>query len=115
MSNRTKNERETTKRLKDQIAKDKATLPGWRRAGTLGPDGKVPVSLRAIVQRINRKLAANDEIMKKTRGERWRGELGDWYIVDFRTNTIVGPHVVPAEEARERGVLKPYEEIVDDD
>jgi hypothetical protein len=103
----------SSKTLKAQIAADKATLPGWRRAGT-PRTGKVPVSLRAVIQRLNRKLAADDEVLKKARGQRWQSDLGDYYIVNANNNMLVGGHINPEEEARERGVLKPYEEVVDD-
>ena len=33
---------------------------------------RAPVSLRALIQRINRKLAADGEKLKTMRGERWR-------------------------------------------
>jgi hypothetical protein len=56
-----------------------------------------------------------DEVLKKTRGERWRSDLGDWYIVNFNSNSLVCGRIDPIDEARERGVLKPYEEVVDVD
>ena len=39
---------------------------------------KVPVSMRAVIQRINRKLTDDDEVLKTTRGERARFDLGDY-------------------------------------
>jgi hypothetical protein len=48
---------------------------------------QVPVSMRALVQRINRKLAQDGEVLKKLRGERYRAEFGDYYIVRVSLET----------------------------
>ncbi|HTQ03027.1 MAG TPA: hypothetical protein VMI54_04195 [Polyangiaceae bacterium] len=75
--------------------------------------GKVPVTKRALIQRINRKIADDGEVLKATRGERSRQELGDFYILDPNHNAIVNKHVDPEALGRELGVLKPYETLVD--
>jgi hypothetical protein len=74
---------------------------------------KVPVSTRALIQRINRALAHEGEQLKTTRGERWRGELGNFYIIDTYRNGIEAQHVDPEELGREMKVLQPYEVVLD--
>ena len=53
----------------------------------------VPVSARALIQRINRKLAAKQQKLKANRSDRWRGELGDFYVIDLTNNVIVDKRV----------------------
>ena len=73
---------------------------------------KAPVTMRAVIQRINRKLKADDEQLRATRGEgNAQRELGDYYIVDFNRNSVMRKDVDPAKLARELGVLKPWEEV----
>jgi hypothetical protein len=72
---------------------------------------KVPVSMRAIIQRINRKLAVDDEVLKTTRGERAKFDLGSHFILDWRRNFIVAKYVDPEAYAREIGVLAEWEEV----
>ena len=78
----------------------------------------VPVTMRAVIQRINRRLKRehdhgerNWEFLKATRGDRWRSELGDYYLVNVDRNAIVDKQVDPEEFARELGVLAPYERV----
>jgi hypothetical protein len=72
---------------------------------------KTPVSMRAVIQRINRKLAPDLEGLKTTRGGRARLELGDYYVIDFNRNFILHKDVDPERMARELGVLQPWEEV----
>jgi hypothetical protein len=72
---------------------------------------KTPVSMRAVIQRINRKLSPRLEALKTTRGDRWRPELGDYYLLDLNRNCIIGKDVNPEKMAREIGVLEPWEEV----
>ena len=74
--------------------------------------GAVPVTMRALVQRINRALAQDDEALKKTRGARAIQELGDYYVLDFNRNALVEKDVDPEEFGRELGVLQDYERLV---
>ncbi len=70
------------------------------------------VSKAALLARINRQLAKegdSGQALKATRGERARQDLGDYYILDFNMNAIMGKDIDPAELARSIGVLKPYE------
>lgn len=77
---------------------------------------KVPVSVRAAIQRINRKLKPDMEQLKVTRGgEMLRLDLGDYYIINFNRNWIAHKHVDPEKLGRELGVLAPWETMVDDD
>jgi hypothetical protein len=72
---------------------------------------RVPVSERALVQRINRKLAKDDQILKKARSERVRQDMGDYYVVTFPVGGAWPTHVDVEEMGRELDVLKPWEEI----
>jgi hypothetical protein len=71
----------------------------------------VPISERALVARLRRKLDSEDNILRRSRGWRAQLEYGDWYVVDIYTNCVVawgGLEVL----AREWGVLQSYEEVV---
>lgn len=70
----------------------------------------VPVTARAMTQRINRALAPNEQL-KATRGARAQTELGAYYIVDVRRNAITRSRIDLEELAKELGVLQPYERL----
>lgn len=74
---------------------------------------RFPVSLRAVIQRINRKLAPDLRKLKKTR-ERYRSDLGDYYVLDFDRNFILWKHVEPETLAKELGVLGDFERVEED-
>jgi hypothetical protein len=71
---------------------------------------KVPVSLRAVLQRINRKLRDDGEAIRAARSERARSDFGDYYVVSDRSG-VWPTHVDPEALAREIGVLQPWEEM----
>jgi hypothetical protein len=73
---------------------------------------KVRVSLRALIQRINRQLAKEDEKLCKARV--WNTDTGDYYVVDLNRNVIVGQHVDPEVWGRELGVLHPWEVLAEE-
>jgi hypothetical protein len=75
---------------------------------------KVPVSERALVARINRKLREHGEmgeLLRKNASQRWWSDLGDYYVVDIRGNYIVNRHVDLESFAKECGCLKPWEAL----
>lgn len=76
---------------------------------------KKPVNARALLARINRRLAKDGQQMK-TCPERsqWHNELGSYYIVDLDTNTIVVKQIDDLEGWTRKemdGVLKPFEAL----
>ena len=73
----------------------------------------VPVSRRALIQRINRRLP-EDEILKTSRGHMLRNNVGDYYILDVNRNFIVTGHVDLEELGRKLEALFPYEHLEDD-
>lgn len=79
----------------------------------MGKLRKVPVTLRAVIQRINRKLAPDNEVLKAARGARMQQEVGDYYIVDFSKNAVTRMDADPEKLARELGVLKDWETLAD--
>lgn len=72
--------------------------------------GQVPVTQRALVQRVNRLLAKEDRVIKAARGGA-AVDLGDFYMVDTEINGIIEKHVDIEETARKLGALKPYEKL----
>ena len=74
---------------------------------------KIPVTMRAIVQRINRALEPNDQVLRKVRGARAEQELGEYYVLNFSRNYIVEKDVDPEMLARSLGVLSDAEAVVD--
>jgi hypothetical protein len=77
---------------------------------------KVPVTMRALLQRINRTLADKDEVLKKTRGDgRAFQTLGDYYVLDGRRNVVRRTHVDPEALGRELECLQPWEQVVEEE
>jgi hypothetical protein len=77
----------------------------------------VPVSKRALIQRINRQLAKEGQagqMVKATRGDSARKELGDYYAVDLGRNAVVSKQVDLEDLGRKLGVLQPYERLEED-
>ncbi len=69
----------------------------------------VPVSRRALIPRINRKLAHENKVLRATRRRGYKAILGDYYIVNNNFNAITATHCDPAKLAKELGVLADYE------
>ena len=72
---------------------------------------KVPVTVRALVQRINRALEPAGKKLKAARGARARADLGDYYVSDLRLNVVVTSNVDIGALGRKLGVLEELESI----
>jgi hypothetical protein len=69
------------------------------------------VTRRAIIQRINRKLAPYEEKLVKARGARTKQDFGDYYTVHLRFNAILRMDPDLEDLAKEVGALKPWEHV----
>jgi len=76
---------------------------------------KVPVTVRSAIQRINRRLKPDNEMLKTARGRYMRMQVGDYYIVNFNRNFILHTNVDPELLGRELGVLHEWERVIDVD
>jgi hypothetical protein len=74
---------------------------------------KFPVTTRAVIQRINRRLRPERRLYACRRNSRWWGDLGDYYVTDIYNNLIVDTRVDPEAYGRRLGVLQPFEKVVD--
>ena len=75
-------------------------------------EATVPVTERALIQRINRALRKEDQVLRQARSERVRLDLGTFYVVDVRRNLLLEKDVDLETFARDLGVLKGYEHVV---
>jgi hypothetical protein len=76
----------------------------------------VPVTERALVQRINRALAKagrHGHIMKKTRGMSAQLDLGRFYVLDIDRNFVVRSHVDLESLGRQLEVFHAYEVLAE--
>ena len=68
---------------------------------------RVPVTLSALVQRVNRVLAKEFKVLRKCRQDsQWLRDVGDWYVTDESRNSIDMVDIDPIQLARELGVLR---------
>ena len=72
---------------------------------------KVPVSLRAVIQRVQRKLEAKGEMLKGARDGAAMADLGKFYTIDVKRNCIVHRDIDIEQFAREVGALKAWEVV----
>jgi hypothetical protein len=71
---------------------------------------KIPLSERAVVQRINRKLAKENEALRTSRqNSRAQSIVGNYYIVDLNRNAVTASQIDLEALARELGVIMDYE------
>jgi hypothetical protein len=76
-------------------------------------NSKVKVSERAVFLRVQRKLKANGEMIKKCRPtSKWYNDLGEYYIIDER-NFIARKNVDLEECAKQYGCIAKHEEIAE--
>jgi hypothetical protein len=73
----------------------------------------VPISERALLARINRQLVKEDQKLVKTRSEKAKVEVGDYYLLNFERNAILRMRVDLEDLGHDLGVLKRYE-VLDD-
>jgi hypothetical protein len=72
-----------------------------------------PVTLAAVVKRINRRLAHDNEQLHRDRGRHgYPGDLGWWYVRNRHTGYVDCYDVDPETLAREIGVLADDEGVV---
>lgn len=75
---------------------------------------KVSVSARAVLARVNRKLAAEGSVLKRCRqSSRNYDDLGDYYMVNLNSDGIFKVQCELEEEARELGVLGEWEVLAE--
>ncbi len=75
---------------------------------------KKTVTERALLARINRKLAKTDEVMKKCRADTSAyNDFGDYYIISLTENIVSSTHVDLDALSRDLGVLQSYEVLED--
>jgi hypothetical protein len=76
---------------------------------------KVPVSMRALIQRINRKLAKDYQRVGRKRGGTWyqSNETQEYFLLDVYQNRVLDTDLDPEWFGRKIGVLQPWEEVIE--
>ena len=77
---------------------------------THGMPVKAPITEKALLQRINRKLRAQDEILKRARST-VETTLGAYFVVDVQGNFVKQHHVDIEDFGRDLGVLAEWESL----
>ena len=72
---------------------------------------RIEVSLRALTQRINRKLAEDDQVLRAPRGNRPHKADDDYYIVNTKINAVHARGINIETLGRKLGVLKEWEAL----
>jgi len=74
---------------------------------------RVPVGRVALVARINRRLAENNEQLRASKSAAAKQEMGDYYIVNTQVNGITNSNLDLEDLAREMKCLQPWEMLVE--
>lgn len=76
---------------------------------------RVPISARAVRQRLNSKLAPDHKAVRKCSSDSpaWY-TLGDYYLLNFQQNYVIDTHVNLESMARDFGVLAEWDEVAED-
>jgi hypothetical protein len=75
---------------------------------------KVPINIRSLVGRINRRLEREGRRLHAVRGDLATNDLGDFYVLDTAEETIVEANVDPEQLGRKLGALRRYEMLIAD-
>jgi hypothetical protein len=74
----------------------------------------IAVTIRALMARINRKLAHEDQVLKVSRSVAEKQNLGNYHVVDTHKNAVVDCHIYDLEKwVRDwfPGMLRAYEKL----
>ncbi len=75
------------------------------------------ITANALVKRLNRKLADREQVVKKSRGASELQNLGEYYLLNCRSNFVDAYHLDVAqltEWGREEGCLAEWEAVSED-
>ena len=100
-----------TEKVSVRVRKEVKEIRVPYRVTAAPPVRTVPVSERALIQRINRVLASDDQKVVTTRGARAILDLGYYYVLDWRRNLAVQTDLDLESFGRELGCLKPWERL----
>jgi hypothetical protein len=87
---------------------DDPTLQDWGQERTT-ETVTYPLSRRALVRRINRRLAHEGQKLYTSRGDRQRAALGNYYVGG---KFLLLSHMNLTRLGRELGVLSEFEEVI---
>ena len=73
----------------------------------------VPVSERALIARINRRLQKDGRFLRTARSRAVASSVGQYYVIDTDRNWIVWQNTDLEALGRELGVLQPWERLQD--
>jgi len=73
---------------------------------------RVPVTERALIQRINRRLSRDLKQLKTSRTANTQEMVGKYFVVDTFRNAVIETNVDPEEFGRKLEVLQLWEEVV---
>jgi len=76
-------------------------------------NSKVLVTPTALLARVNRRLAAEGQVMRKTRPGRSINDLGSYYIIDTSHNVILFKDIDLEAVAQELGAIKGWERVAE--
>ena len=75
---------------------------------------KVTIQLRALIQRINRKLKPDRVLKSSRRSAAMMHELGEYYVLDVKRRKVVERNVNLIRLAQEVGAIDGWEELAGD-
>lgn len=71
---------------------------------------KVPITEKALYQRINRKLRQRDEVLKRSRVST-EVDLGKYFVVDLHRNAVTNHHIDIEDFGKQIGVMADWESL----
>jgi len=74
---------------------------------------KVGIQARALIGRINRKLAPDQVLKSNRRSATLTDQLGTYFVLDTRHNQIAQRDVNLTRLARKLGAIEPWEELTE--
>lgn len=105
-------ERQRSAEAAERSDREKAQREAERRR-LYEADERRPVSLGAIIARVNRKLAQDGEKLRTARSQAERTEvhMGHYYVIDIDRNAVLRGNIDPEALARELGVMSSAEKV----
>jgi len=72
------------------------------------------INRRALIARINRRLATEGRMLRASRSEADRAAMGDYFVIDLKADRIVSSNADPVALAKSLGLLRAFEQVTED-